>query len=224
MQKVTARDKRYFKDIKFKIKIIAVAHVICLLLAIPLYVYEIQSELSQIKSGWDSIYLLIISIATIGFGDIVPVTPQGKAIVVLAWFMTRMAMLAVLFVAASRILLGKKTNDLTKEERLYLVEQELKRVHALVAESNKDLSMHMKELRSDRAQRRKFYASSFTSLKDIASCSVSKVSVVECSFKLKDLASIQKSDLYLVYSSAKLNGIKSICFRDNTVDLSSEIV
>lgn len=222
MQKVSARDKRYLRDIKFKLKIVAVAHVICFLLAIPLYYYEVDHELSQIKSGWDSIYLITISIATIGFGDIVPVTAQGKFLVVLAWFMTRMSMLVVLFVAALRFVLGK-TNDLTKEERLFLVEQELKRVHSLVADSGKELNMYLKELRADRAQRREFYASSFTSLKDIASCSVSKVSVIECSFALKDLNSVQKSDLYLVYSSAKMNGIGHIKFIDKEIDLSTEI-
>ncbi|MDK9790159.1 potassium channel family protein [Vibrio sp. D431a] len=222
MQRVTARDKRYLKDIKFKLKIVAVAHVICFLLVIPLYHYEVAHSESQIKTMWDAIYLASVTIATIGYGDIVPVTPQGKFIVVLVWFMTRMAMVAVIFVAASRILLGR-SNDLTKDERLYLVEQELKRVHALVADSGKELSIHIKELRSDKAQRRKFFASSFTSLKDVASCCACKVSVVECCFSVKDLGGVQQSDLYLVYSSAKRNGIRIIKFKDKEIDLNTEI-
>lgn len=54
-----------------------------------LVIYVVGSYLYQQYEGWsllDSLYFITITIATVGYGDIVPRTPEGKILtIVLVW-------------------------------------------------------------------------------------------------------------------------------------------
>ena len=69
---MTPRDKRLINDIKFKLKIISIAYLISILLAIPLYYSEITHPSTTIKSLGDSVWLIFTGVSTIGFGSVYP--------------------------------------------------------------------------------------------------------------------------------------------------------
>ncbi|CAH7431601.1 putative Ion_trans_2 domain-containing protein [Vibrio chagasii] len=216
---MTARDRKLFDSLKLKLKIILIAYGVCFMLAWPLYVIEVADAGSTVKSIGDASWLIFTSISTIGFGDIAPVTPNGKLLIIASWVITRVAFLAVMFMAAWRFMLGKKGGELTRDERILIIEQELKNVLALASENNKEIKRQSKESRAFKSQRGDYHASSFTSLKDIVSCPTNKVGTVHCTFRYNSLGSVQAADMHLVLTSAKTNGVKLLKFPDHEIDV-----
>lgn len=51
-----------------------------------IYYFEAGAKDSIIKTFWDAVWWAVVTMSTVGYGDMVPKTPQGKAVAVLAFF------------------------------------------------------------------------------------------------------------------------------------------
>lgn len=60
-----------------------------------IYYFESGASDSIIKTYWDAIWWAMVTMSTVGYGDLVPKTPQGKVVAVLAFF-TGIILIAVL--------------------------------------------------------------------------------------------------------------------------------
>jgi hypothetical protein len=45
------------------------------------YIFEIETELSPVKTYGDAVWLMVMSASTIGFGDVYPITTVGRVMV-----------------------------------------------------------------------------------------------------------------------------------------------
>ena len=51
--------------------------------AATLVIFEVENPDSHINSFWDGIYWALITVSTVGYGDIVPATPEGRVVTIL---------------------------------------------------------------------------------------------------------------------------------------------
>lgn len=83
--------------------------IITIVAAILVEIFEAQQN-RQFSSFWDSVWWVIVTISTVGYGDKVPITPIGKLIGVLIMFIG-VALLSVVTATVSSILVTRKIKE-----------------------------------------------------------------------------------------------------------------
>ncbi len=104
-----------FRDKKYEITLLAMIILMTLFISSAMF-YQNEFANERVKSYFDALYWAVITMGTVGYGDITPHTPVGKVIAILLVF----AGLSILAMFTSIITTGleKKVNE-TKEKSEY---------------------------------------------------------------------------------------------------------
>lgn len=90
-----------------------------------IYYFESGASGSIIKTFWDAVWWAVVTMSTVGYGDLVPKTPQGKIVAVAAFF-TGIVLIAVLTASIAsrlveRLVIKVKPKDTSNLENHILV-------------------------------------------------------------------------------------------------------
>jgi voltage-gated potassium channel len=128
-----AQNMRHFGTIlaskKFELlTLLTFAGLIIFVASVLIYVMESLNPHSKVESLFDAFYWSVVTISTVGYGDVVPVTPEGRivAIVVIISGIAVLAFATSIVVAAfteklDEIRDGKLVQDVQKLKRFYLI-------------------------------------------------------------------------------------------------------
>ncbi|WP_318493424.1 ion channel [Photobacterium leiognathi] len=194
------------KNFQIKITIGTVIIAICLLLAYVLLIVESDNPHKTIHNYWDAVFTTFSGASTIGFGRLVPHTPQGQIIIIIVYLITRAAGVAFIYVIARKTIGIRNKSYLSLDERIKSLEVMSQQIYA---QSNEILRINNKELKHIRSNKNKppIHVSSLESLKDFIKNSYhSKDSIIYCDFciphdeKNKIIALCNKSKVHSIHT------------------------
>lgn len=140
--------KSQLAAMKKQILVVFVAHLISFLVAVPILHFELKVPESEIDTLADSLYYVFVSVSTIGYGKLYAFHPISKLLVVAAFVLTRMSfMLAVISVAGGAFG-GRQRYELSVDERLVVIENELKQMRGVIYNVDKMLCSEVKHIKS----------------------------------------------------------------------------
>jgi voltage-gated potassium channel len=91
---------------------------VLLIATVAIYLFEAQAPGSKIETLMDALYWAVITLTTVGYGDIVPVTPEGRVVAMVLVF----AGIGVISFATSIVVMAfhEKMRDL-RDNRVYAI-------------------------------------------------------------------------------------------------------
>ena len=213
----------FIKQLKFKIKILLFVNVVCFLFAVPIYWAEVGHPDATIKTFSESLWLTFASVATIGYGDEVVVTDVGKVLIFTVFILSRAAALLVLCLIGVKVVGGRAQDALGVNERLAVMENEMKSLHSILYELNRANKQAQKKIRNEKNKRAEVSVSTPESLIDLVSSPIAKQLCIHCKFELGDLYK-RDWELWLVIKQrAEESCVHSISFIDQTVRIAPKL-
>lgn len=140
--------KRQIAKIRNQAFVVLAAHVISFLFAMPILFFEAQVPESGIKTLWDSIWFTFVSVTTIGYGDLTPHHTVSKVLLVVAFIITRGSFLFAVISVSGGWLGGRVNHELSVEDRLFVLENELKQLRGVIYNLNKLLTSEIKHIKN----------------------------------------------------------------------------
>lgn len=139
---------RQIAQIRKQAFVVLIAHIISFLFAMPILYFELRVPESGIKSLWDSVWFTFVSVTTIGFGDLTPHHTVSKILLIVAFIITRGSFLFAVISVSGGWLGGRVNHELTVEDRLLVLENELKQLRGVIYNLNKMLQFEIKQIKS----------------------------------------------------------------------------
>ncbi|ANO35637.1 hypothetical protein A6E01_20720 (plasmid) [Vibrio breoganii] len=134
--------ERRVSKLKRQLKFLLMVHLFIFSWAYPIYVMEVDVDGATVTSIWSSVFYLFTSLSSIGFGHVVVQTLGSEVLTIMAYVVSRGAMLVSL-ASIGVSFLGKP--ELTEEDRLVLIERKLELVQAELHEVNREYRRAKKE-------------------------------------------------------------------------------
>lgn len=140
--------KNELSKLRTQILVVFVAHIISFLFAMPILWLEQQVEGSSIQTLSDSLYFMFVSVATIGYGDLTLHHEMSKALLVVAFVITRASFLVAILSASFGVVGKRKAHEMSVEDRLLVMENELKQLRGVIYNVNKLLECEVKHIKA----------------------------------------------------------------------------
>ncbi|ELP6119340.1 TPA: two pore domain potassium channel family protein [Vibrio vulnificus] len=213
----------FIKQLRFKGKILLFVNIVCFLFAVPIYWAEVGHPDATVETFSESLWLIFASVATIGYGDEIVVTDAGKVLIFMVFILSRAAALLVLCLIGVKVVGGRAQDALGVNERLTVIENEMKSLHSVLYELDRTNKQTQKKLRSEKNKKAEVSVTTPESLIDLVSSSISKQLCIHCKFELKDLYDRDWELWLVIKQKAKESGVYSISFIDQTIRIAPKL-
>ncbi|MEM1862034.1 MAG: ion channel [Acidilobaceae archaeon] len=114
--------------------------------SISVYFVEASSSNSSIKSVWDALWWGIATVTTVGYGDVVPVTPLGKIIGVFLMLVGIGVFSAFVGLVASVLTRLEKLEEESKLADIKSITERLERIESMSSDELESLIRDIREL------------------------------------------------------------------------------
>ncbi|EGQ9284556.1 two pore domain potassium channel family protein [Vibrio parahaemolyticus] len=208
-----ARTEKKIRKLKNDAKLMLFAFAVVLLSAFPIYYFESQHPDASILTIGDALWFQFVSVTTIGFGDLTVEHTYSKWLVVLSYATSRGAfVLAVL--STGRTLLGKQKEELDQDERITIIEHEIKKMNSVLYSIDASMRRAEKKRKQEENFDKTFYASTVDSLLDLIDNNNLRRAHIHCQFELEALYHSDTEQWLNIKRVAEANKIHSISFAD----------
>ncbi|WP_199438440.1 potassium channel family protein [Vibrio owensii] len=208
-----ARAEKRLKKLKTDSILVILTLIIVVISAIPIYHIESQYPDSSIKSLADSLWFMFATMTTVGWGDLTVNDPISKWLVVLCFATTRGVFLFAVF-STGRAILGKHRDELSQDERITMIEHEIKQTHAVLYNIDQNLRRAEKRRKQEEHFDKTYYASTEQSLLDLIDNKNLQRAHIHCQFEMEALYFNDTEQWLNIKRVAKHNKIHSISFSD----------
>ncbi len=156
------------------------------------------------------------AMTTTGWGDLVVTTDVGKTLTIIGYIITRVSLLVFAYSAAIGLAGSKNKVIMTVDDRLLVVENELKQLRSSINGMEKDINFAVKTANKEKNKRVEYVVKSVDSLKEFVSSPVSKGVSVIAEFS-EDVLSESCANYSSVLAECEQNGVSSITFSDKKI-------
>ncbi|MEZ9708706.1 hypothetical protein AB4254_08545 [Vibrio breoganii] len=175
---------------KVKIWFIFIAHIYAFAIAIPIVFLETDAGNETIKTLGDSLWFVLGSLATIGWGSEIIIHPISKILFAIGFVLTRGSVL--LFIISTGRSISGKLSKITLDERLSVIQHSIERINGDIYQLRRDSNHELKSLREKNCHQHSFVATTPQSLIDIVRSTSSRHCVIACAFPPEMLSPEQK--------------------------------
>lgn len=209
-------NKKYshiFNEATFKLKVSIIAVLICSLLSFVVLEYESQNEHSKIDNIFDALWFMFASITTIGWGDLVATHSYSKITVIVAYILSRVAFVIVAMSAVSGMF-GRR--HLTVNDRLTVLENEMKLLRSTTENIGRNVNVAFKEYNIKNTKKCEYIVNSIDSLVDFSLSKMSKGAYIQANFSEEFFKSNAPSDYRTIIHLSRDLGVFTLAFTDDT--------
>lgn len=208
------KQKRLIGELLLKFKVFLGALVLCVALAVSVYLAERNAEGATIASIPEALWFTFTSISTIGYGDYIAVTAGGKIFTVLAYLCSRFA-LCWMVVSVYNNKYGKKRGaELTTADRLLSIENELKIFRSSVDSMSRDIHTTVRDNNCKKHKQGEILVNSVGALKDVASSPLARGLDIKVNYPESEMTLNNPEDLQIVLAVCREKGVHSLRFTD----------
>ncbi|KDM91013.1 potassium channel family protein [Photobacterium galatheae] len=140
-------NKRHLDQIKKQAFVVLAAHIISFLFSMPIFYLESNVSGAEIETLWDSLWFTFVSVTTIGYGDLTAHHDISKILLVVAYIITRGSFLLAIIAVSGGWLGGRVSHEMSVEDRLLVLENELKQLRGVIYNLNKLLDYERKHIK-----------------------------------------------------------------------------
>lgn len=140
--------KKQIEQFRIQIFVVVTAHILSFLFAMPILWLEQGAEGANIKTMSDSLYFMFTTVTTIGYGNLVVVDEVSKVLVVVSFVITRASFLVAIFSLGAGMGKHRKRHEMSVEDRLLVMENEMKQMRGVIYNLNKLLECEVKHVKS----------------------------------------------------------------------------
>lgn len=158
----------------------------------------------------DAVWFVFGSASTIGWGDMVATTDSGKLFTFIAYMFSRIVVIAMLLSSFKNFFGKGGIDEMTVEDRLIVIENELKQQRSSISGLAKDVHITVKDHNQKKSKHSRYVANSVCSLKDFMASDAARGAEVVANFSEKYLIDNFPDDYQIIQALCRDNRIYSL--------------